>query len=49
MSPMSNEPRLATAVLVTTGDAENLRILLVERSATLRFFWRLLGVSGRCL
>ena len=35
---MSNEPRLATAVLVTTGDAENLRILLVERSATLRFF-----------
>lgn len=35
---MQTEPRLATAVLVTTGSADDLRILLVERSPSLRFF-----------
>jgi len=35
---MSNPPRLAAAVLVTTGPAQSLEILLVQRSPALRFF-----------
>jgi len=35
---MSAAPRLATAVLLTTGPASDLRILLVQRSPALRFF-----------
>lgn len=35
---MPPAPRVATAVLLTTGAGEDLRILLVRRSPTLRFF-----------
>ena len=35
---MQSDARKASAVLVTTGEGDDLRILLVERSPTLRFF-----------
>lgn len=35
---MSTPPRLASAVMVTTGTAENFRVLLVQRSTELKFF-----------
>lgn len=35
---MSPAPRVATAVLLTTGSDDDLRILLVQRSPALRFF-----------
>jgi len=35
---MSTPPRLASAVMVTTGTADNFRVLLVQRSTELKFF-----------
>lgn len=35
---MSNPPRLASAVMVTTGAAQDFRVLLVQRSPDMKFF-----------
>lgn len=35
---MSNPPRLASAVMVTTGTGQDFRVLLVQRSAEMKFF-----------
>ena len=49
---MSTPPRRASAVMVTTGTAENLRVLLVQRSTDLKFFggyWAFPGGASEAL
>ena len=49
---MSNPPRLASAVMVTTGTDQDFRVLLVQRSADMKFFggyWAFPGGASEAL